>query len=108
MENSKQGIILTTILCYDEDQDDINGQMSVTGQWWSNENYDNKTKSYIPFEIITQKNNSSKVKQQSIVNRAIFITVENLLRRYAPVQSDWVKSDAGYPTSSLMGWISIE
>jgi len=59
MENSKPGIILSTISCYDEDQDGLNGQMSVHAQWGPEENM----KLNIPFEILTQKSNSSEVRR---------------------------------------------
>lgn len=61
MENSKKGFILSKILCYDNDTDGLNNQMSVYTRWLSDENQENKTKSNIPFEIITEKNNSSEV-----------------------------------------------
>jgi len=62
MENSKKGLILSRILCYDDDKDQLNGQMSVYTRWWPDENQENKTKSNIPFEIITEKLNSSEVR----------------------------------------------
>jgi hypothetical protein len=76
MENSKKGLILSRILCYDDDKDRLNGQMSVYTRWWPDENQENKTKSNIPFEIITEKLNSSEVriyyKHLSIVFDASF------------------------------------
>jgi hypothetical protein len=57
LENSKSGIILSMITCYDEDQDGLNGQMSVLAQWWP----EDKMKLNIPFEIIS---NSSEVRKR--------------------------------------------
>jgi hypothetical protein len=62
MENSKKGVVLSTILCYDDDKDGLNGQMNVYTRWWSDENQENKRKFNIPFEIITEKMNSSEVR----------------------------------------------
>jgi len=72
MENSKKGIILSTISCYDNDKDGLNGQMSVNARWWPEENQENKTKYNIPFEIITEKINSSEVrKKEFLINTLI-------------------------------------
>ncbi len=62
MENSEKGIILTRISCYDDDKDGLNGQMSVYARWWPEEKQENRTKLNIPFEIITEKTNSSEVR----------------------------------------------
>ncbi len=62
MENSKQGIIISTITCHDDDKDGLNGQMSVYERWWPEENQENKTKYNIPFEIVTQRSSPSDVR----------------------------------------------
>ncbi len=62
MENSKQGTIVTTILCHDNDKDGANGQMSVYTRWGLEDKQDNKTKHNIPFEIVTKRSNSSTVR----------------------------------------------
>ncbi|CAF4929257.1 unnamed protein product [Rotaria sp. Silwood1] len=61
-ENSKQGTIISTILCHDDDQDEFNRQMSVYVRWWPEQIHNEKIQYNIPFEIITQKSNSSEVK----------------------------------------------
>ncbi len=59
MENSEIGTILGIITCRDEDQDELNRQISVYPQWFFKGN--NNSKHSIPFEIITKKVNLSEV-----------------------------------------------
>ena len=59
-ENSKQGTIITTMTCHDDDRDEENGQMSVNANWWFDRVETNQMKTNIPFEIMT-KNNISEV-----------------------------------------------
>ena len=61
MENSKQGTIVSTIICHDDDKDGLNGKMTVYPRWLSDEKQDNKTQVNIPFEIVTRKHNLSEV-----------------------------------------------
>lgn len=58
MENSPIGTIVGVLACRDEDNDELNGQISIYPQWFSRENLDEHS---IPFEIITRRSNISKV-----------------------------------------------
>lgn len=70
IENSKQEIILTRITCFDDDQEGLNGQISVESRWWPDET--------IPFSILTRKTNRSEVRSMKIIrekNRFPFLFV---------------------------------
>ncbi len=56
MENSEIGTVIGTMSCSDEDNDELNGQLSVYPQWFVGDNQDK-----IPFEIITTNSNTSQV-----------------------------------------------
>ena len=56
MENSEIGTVIGTMSCSDEDNDELNGQLSVYSQWFVGDNQHR-----IPFEIITTKSNTSQV-----------------------------------------------
>ncbi|UJR21702.1 hypothetical protein I4U23_024779 [Adineta vaga] len=72
MENSKQGTIVSTISCRDDDKNIENGQMNIHARWWFDDKEANKTKSNIPFEIITKNNASdSTIEIIIIVNGSI-------------------------------------
>lgn len=66
MENSLMGTIVGVLNCRDEDQDELNGRISVYPQWFSKENLNEHP---IPFEIITQRSNTSK----SIVSISVVV-----------------------------------
>ncbi|CAF1141511.1 unnamed protein product [Rotaria sordida] len=103
MENSKQGTIISTISCRDDDQDELNRQMSVYARWWPEEIDDNTIKYNIPFEIVTQKSNSSESTIQ------IMIIVNGLIDRelidYYPLHL--TISDHGNPSQSTNISLSI-
>lgn len=61
MENSRKGSIITTILCHDNDKDENNRQLSVSAKWWPEERHDSEMKHNVPFELVTEKLNSSEV-----------------------------------------------
>ncbi|CAF1220075.1 unnamed protein product [Rotaria magnacalcarata] len=67
MENSKEGTIIGTISCRDDDKHENNGQISVASRWWPSEKEDDKIKSNIPFEIIIQKSNLSESTVQVMI-----------------------------------------
>ena len=63
VENSAYGTILGTIRCYDEDREKPNGQMTVYPYWFPDEpSADDRLKSAIPFEVLTEKSNTSQVR----------------------------------------------
>ena len=58
MENSPMGTIVGVLACRDEDKDELNGRISIYSQWFSRDNLHGRS---IPFEIRTQRSNTSKV-----------------------------------------------
>ncbi|CAF1667103.1 unnamed protein product, partial [Adineta ricciae] len=66
-ENSKQGTIISTISCHDDDKDAENGQMSVHANWWFDRVETNQLKTNIPFEIMTKNNVSESILQVIII-----------------------------------------
>ncbi|CAF3170627.1 unnamed protein product [Rotaria sp. Silwood2] len=103
-ENSKHDTIISTISCRDDDQDEFNRQMSVNARWWPEEIHDDKIKYNIPFEIVTQKSNSSESTIQ------VMIIVNGLIDReliaYYPLLL--TVSDHGNPPQSTNISLLIE
>jgi tRNA G10 N-methylase Trm11 len=85
MENSQIGTIIGIISCHDDDQDELNGKISVDSQWFLDEKIDDQTKHIIPFEITTKKSNISEVinsfkKKEQTINSFFFLV--NNIRDY--------------------------
>ncbi|CAF1303773.1 unnamed protein product [Adineta steineri] len=104
MENSKQGTIVATIICHDDDTDGTNGQMNVYAQWWLEDRLLNRTTYNIPFEIVTTKSNTSESTIQMV------ITVNGLIDRelVSSYQLLLTITDNGNPPQSTNISFSIE
>ncbi len=98
-ENSGIGTIIGNISCWDDDNDELNGKISVESQWILEDK-----NSSIPFEIITKKNNIS---QSSI---SIILSVNGSIDReiISYYSLYLIISDHGNPHQSLNLSIDIE
>ena len=61
MENSPRETMVGTISCDDDDDEQLNREMTVTTYWQSHQSQMNHNKSIIPFEIRTHEMNRSQV-----------------------------------------------